>query len=353
MTADATPPTPDRKTDMPTFAQRRKALTCIAGGALAAATLTRPLAALAQAALPGGWPNRPVRFVIPSGPGAQTDLFARYVAENLSKAFGQPFVPENRPGASGNIGAMAVVNAPADGYALLFSAASFTIVPAALNPDQPYDLLRDIAPIAQIGVGGLFLSVSSDMPLKSVKELFDLAAASPGKYSYGTTGIGSTGHLIMASLLSQRNLRMTHIPYKSSADVLRDMAGGILQIGWVDTTSSLGMVQAGKVRPLAHGATVRAPRTPEVPPFNDIGIPWNLDGWLGLFARAGTPEPIIRALNAEVNKLTQGEEGRARLQAMNAANPPPTTAAEFAQKIRTDLPLWRKIVADNNIKPAS
>ncbi|MBL8378117.1 MAG: tripartite tricarboxylate transporter substrate binding protein [Burkholderiales bacterium] len=338
---------------MSTFTKRREALTRIAGGALAAAMLARPLAGLAQAPFPGGWPNRPVRFVIPSGPGAQTDLFARYVADTLSKVFGQPFVPENRPGASGNIGAMAVVNAPADGYALLFSAASFTIVPAALNPDQPYDLLRDLAPIAQIGVGGLFLSVSPDMPVKSVKDLFDLAGANPGRYSYGTTGIGSTGHLIMASLLSQRGLRMTHVPYKSSAEVLRDMVGGILQVGWVDSTSSLGMVQAGKVRPLAHGATVRAPRTPDVPPLNDVGIPWNLDGWLGLFARAGTPEPIIRALNAEVTKLTQGEEGRARLHAMNAANPPPTTAAEFAQKIRIDLPQWRKIAVDNNIKTAS
>ncbi|MBL8382850.1 MAG: tripartite tricarboxylate transporter substrate binding protein [Burkholderiales bacterium] len=338
---------------MSTFVHRRKALTHLAGGALAAATLARPLAALAQTPIPGGWPSRPVRFVIPSGPGAQTDLFARYVAEHLARAFGQPFVPENRPGASGNIGAMAVVNAPADGHALLFSAASFTIVPAALNPDQPYDLLRDLAPIAQIGVGGLFLSVSPDLPVRSVQELFDLAAANPGKYSYGTTGIGSTGHLIMASLLAQRNLRMTHVPYKSSADVLRDMAGGILQVGWIDTTSSLGMVQAGKVRALAHGSTVRAPRTPEVPPLNDVGIPWHLDGWLGLFARAGTAEPIIRALNAEVNKLVQGEDGRARLHAMNAANPPPTTAAEFAQKIRTDLPQWRRIAVENNIKPAS
>ncbi len=344
---------PAKQTDMPTFAQRRKVLTRIVGTALAATTLARPLGALAQGALPGGWPNRPVRFVIPSGPGAQTDIFARYVAEHLSKAFGQPFVPENRPGASGNIGAMAVVNAPADGYALLFSAASFTIVPAALNPDQPYDLLRDLTPIAQIGVGGLFLAVSPDLPVKNVKDLFDLAAANPGKYSYGTTGIGSTGHLIMASLLSQRGLAMTHIPYKSSADVLRDMAGGILQIGWIDTTSSLGMIQAGKVRALAHGSTVRAPRVPDVPPFNDIGIPWNLDGWLGVFARAGTADPIVRAVNAEVNKLVQGEEGQRRLTAMNVANPPPTSAAEFAQKIRTDLPQWRKIVVDNNIKPGS
>ena len=329
---------------------RRTVLTHIAGTALSAAALSYPIGSSAQGALPDGWPNRPVKLVIPSGPGAQTDLFARYIADHLSKTFGQPFVAENKPGASGNIGAMAVVGAPADGYSLLFSAASFTIVPAALNPNPPYDLVRDLAPIVQIGVGGLFLSVNPALPVKSVQELFDLVRANPDKYTYGTTGVGSTGHLIMASLLSPRGLRMEHVPYKSSAEVLRDLNGGVLQVGWVDTTSSLGLIQAGKIRPLAHGATGRAPRTPDVPPFNDVGIPFHLNGWLGLFARAGTPEPIVRAINAEVNKLVHGEEGTKRLTAMNVANPPATSAEEFARMIRTDLPVWRKIVVDNNIK---
>jgi tripartite-type tricarboxylate transporter receptor subunit TctC len=329
---------------------RRTALTQIAGTALGASSLAFSSGAVAQGALPDGWPNRPVKFIIPSGPGAQTDIFARYIADHLSKTFGQPFVPDNKPGASGNIGAMAIVNAPADGYSLLFSAASFTIVPAALNPNQPYDLLRDLTPIVQVGVGGLFLSVNPALPVKSVQELFDLARANPDKYTYGTTRVGSTGHLIMASLLSQRGLKMEHIPYKSSAEVLRDLNGGVLQVGWVDTTSSLGLIQSGKIRPLAHGATVRAPRTPEVPPFNDVGIAFNLNGWLGMFARAGTPEPIIRAINAEVNKLVHSEEGIKRLTAMNAANPPPISADEFARMIRTDLPAWRKIVVENNIK---
>lgn len=340
---------------MNTLIDRRQALSRLASTALGAAAWlsAAPVAAQAPAALPDGWPNRPVKLVIPSGPGAQTDLFARYVGEHLSKVFGQPFVPDNRPGASGNLGAMAVVGAPADGYTLLFSAASFTIVPAALNPNQPYDLLRDLAPVVQIGVGGLFLAVHPELPVKTPQELFDLVRSQPGKYVYGTTGIGSTGHLIMASLLAQRSLTMTHVPYKSSAEVLRDMAGGVLQVGWIDTTSSLGLVQAGKVRALAHGSTYRAPRSPDVPPLNDVGIPWNLDGWLGLFVRAGTPEPIVRAINAEVNKLVHSDEGKARLTAMNAANPPPTSAEEFAQRIRRDLPLWRKIATDNRIVPGT
>ena len=334
------------------FIDRRSALTRLAGLAAGGMSLGHSLHAGA-AALPDGWPNKPVRLVIPSGAGAQTDIFARWVGEQLSKTFGQPFVPDNKPGASGNLATMAVVGAPADGYSLLFSAASFTIVPAAMRTDMPYDLLRDLVPIVQIGVGGLFLAVTPGLPVKNVQELFELARKEPGKHTYGTTGVGSTGHLIMAALLAQRGLQMTHVPYKSSAEVLRDLAGGTLQIGWIDTTSSLGAIQAGKVRPLAHGSTHRAPRSPEVPPLNELGIAWTLNGWLGIFARAGTPTPIVRAINTEVNKLMYSEEGRARLVAMNAASPPPASAEDFALMIRTDLPAWRKIAVDNQIKPES
>ncbi len=331
---------------------RRAALGRLAGLAAGGVAFAgSPMALAATASLPDGWPSRPVRLVIPSGPGSQTDLFARFIGAHLTKVFGQPFVPENKPGASGNIGAMSVIGAPADGYSLLFGAASFTIVPAALRPDQPYDLLRDLVPIVQIGVGGLFLAVSPQLPVDSVQALFELARREPGQHTYGTTGIGSTGHLIMASLLAQRGLQMAHVPYKSSAEVLRDLNAGALKIGWVDTTSSLGLIQAGKIRALAHGSTHRAPRLPEVPPLKDVGIPWELNGWLGLFARAGTPAAIVNAVNAEVNRLVHGDEGKARLTAMNAANPPPTTAAEFAQMIQRDLPAWKKIVTDNGIKP--
>ena len=298
-----------------------------------------------------GWPSKPVKLVVPSGAGGQTDLFARFVAESLAKVYGQPFVVDNKPGASGTIGAMAVAKAVPDGYLLLFTASSFTIVPAALNPQLPYDVLKDLAPITQVGVGGLFLAVSPDMPIKSVKDMFDLARANPGKYSYGTTGAGSTAHLIMLSQLANQGLSMTHIPYKSSAEVLRDLTGGVLQIGWIDTSSSLGMVQSGKVRPVAIGSTLRMPLSPDVPTFIEAGYSATPDGWLGFFAPAGTPEAIVRSLNAEVNKLMRSEEGNKRLTAMNVANPPPLTPEQFIQRIRVDSQAWRKIVVDNNIKP--
>lgn len=336
----------------PYYIDRRRALSRIAGLAAGGMALGHPLVT-AAAALPDGWPNKPVRLLIPTSPGSQTDLFARWIGAQLAKAFGQPFVPENKPGASGNLAAMAVVGAPADGYSLLFSAASFTIVPAAMRSDMPYDLLRDLVPMVQIGAGGLILAVTPDLPAKSVQELFELARKEPGKFSYGSTGIGSTAHLIMASLLSQRGLQMTHVPYKSSAEVLRDLGGGVLQIGWVDSTTALGAIQAGKVRALAQASTYRMPRLPDMPTFNDVGIAWTLNGWLGLFTRAGTPLPIVRAINAEVNRSTHSDDGSARLAAMNLANPPPTSPEQFTQMLRNDLAAWRKIALDNNIKPES
>lgn len=328
---------------------RRQMMIRIAAGAAAAGL---PWAsASAQTPSPSGWPSRPVRMIIPSGAGAQTDLFARSVADHLAKTFGQPFIADNRPGASGNIGTMAVLSAPADGYSLLFSAASFTIVPAALRKDMPYDLQRDLIPVVRIGIGGLFLAVAPDLPVQNIQELFELVRKEPGRYSYGTTGIGSTGHLIMASLLQQRGLSMSHAPYKSSAEVLRDLLGGVLKVAWVDTTSSLGAIRASTIRVLAHGSTERAPLTPNVAPLKDLGVHWDLNGWLGLFVKAGTPMTIVNAINAEVNRFLNSEEGKSRLTAMNIANPPSSTSEEFAAMIRRDLPQWRKIAQDNQINP--
>jgi len=318
--------------------------------ALGSALHMAPAAAQTPAAALGGWPARPVKFIVPSGAGAQTDLFARYIAEHLSKAFGQPFVVENKPGASGAIGAMAVAKATPDGYSLLFSASSFTVVPAALKPDQPYDLLKELVPVARIGVGGLFLAVHPDFPAQTVKALFELARAQPDQLSYGSTGNGSTGHIIMASLLKQQGLTMSHVPYKSSAEVARDLSGGVIKVGWVDTSSSLGLIQGGKVKPLAIGSTYKAPANPDVPTFNELGYPMHLNGWLGVFATAGTPAPIVAAVNAEVNKLLATDESHKRLLAMNVANAPGLSTEHFAQFVRTELQNWRKVVVDNSIK---
>lgn len=303
-----------------------------------------------QAQTPAAWPSRAVRLVVPSGAGGQTDLFARYVADQLAKVFGQPFIVENKPGGSGTIGALQVARA-SDGHSLLFSAASFTVVPQALNPQLPYDLLKDLAPVIQIGAGGQFIAVPVSSPIRNLKELLAAGRAQPGQLAYGTTGVASVPHIFMSALLRQQGLRMNHVPYKSGAEVLRDMIGGVLPIGWIDTTTGAQAVKAGRVRLLGVTGTFHMPANPEVATLAEQGHGCDQNGWLGLFAPAGTPEAVVRAINAEVNRLMAGEEARQRLHSMNAAHFPANTPEQFAATLRSDVQAWRKIIVDNDIKP--
>jgi tripartite-type tricarboxylate transporter receptor subunit TctC len=289
-------------------------------------------------------------MLVPVAAGGQTDIFARFVAEHLAKTFGQPFVVENKPGASGKIATQQLLRSAVDGQFLLFSAASFTVVPQALNTSQPYDVLKDLAPIVQIGAGGNFLAVSSELPVRSTRELIEMARANPDKLAYGTTGVGSVTHILMASLLQQLGVRMTHAPYKSGSEVMRDIMGGVLPLGWVDTTTGGPAARSGRIRLLGISGTYRVPGNPDVSTLAEQGFGLDQNGWLGLFAAAGTPEPVLRAINTEVNKLMGGEEARQRLALMNIATFPANTPEQFAQTMRTDYQAWRKIVVDNDIK---
>lgn len=321
-----------------------------ASAATTALAMTGGAARAQSTAAPAGWPARPVRLVVPAAAGGQTDQFARFVAEHLGRVFGQSFVVDNRPGGSGSIGAVQVAKAPPDGHALLFSAASFTVVPPALNPNQQVDLLRDLAPVVQIGAGGNFLAVSVDSPIRTPKDLIERARATPDVLSYGTTGVGSVPHILMSALLRQHGGRMAHVPYKSGGEVLRDLVGGVLQVGWVDTTTGGPAGAAGKIRLLGISGTFRVPGNADVPTLAEQGFGSDLNGWLGLFAPAGTPEPVIRAVNAEVNRLMALDEARKRLDTMNIATFPRNAPEEFARTVRADLQAWRRIVVENGIQ---
>lgn len=312
-------------------------------GALSAVPIAR-----AQPRTVGGWPNRVVKIVVPAGAGGQTDLFARFMADQLGKAFGQPFIIDNKPGASGNIGAMAVVRSPSDGYNLLFTAGSFSVVPQALQASPPYDLLKDLQPIVQIGAGGQFLAVSANSSIKSVADL--LAKAQSGQMNYGTTGIGSVTHILMASLLEKGRVKMTHIPYKSGAEVLRELMSGTLEVGWVDTTTGGAAAKADKIRLLGISGTIRVPGNPDIKTLQEQGYGLDLNGWLGLFARAGTPDAIVTAINNEVLRIMNSEEAQSRLTAMNIGVFPANTPEQYAQTVQRDLQAWKKIIVDNNIK---
>lgn len=328
---------------------RRQWLVCGLGGT--AVSMFGGLGSVSSLAqTKAAWPSQAVRMVVPVPAGGQTDLFARFVADHLSKTFGQPFIIENRPGAVGKIATQNLLSSPADGHTLLFSAASFVVVPQALNLFTPVDVVRDLAPIAQIGVGGNFLAVNSALPVQNIKDLVAYSRASKPPLSYGSHGIGSVTHILMSSLLSAQGLQMNHVPYKSGAEVLRDMMGGVLPIGWVDTTNGAQAARSGRIRLLGVSGTFRVPGNPDTLTIAEQGFGLDQNGWLGLLAAANTPATVLRTINAEVMRLMSSDQARQRLNTMNISVAPSNTPEQFAESVRNDVNSWRKIVTENQIK---
>lgn len=317
-----------------------------AGGVAAAAA--GPAAVFAQGA--DTWPSRPIRVVVPAGAGSGTDLISRFICERLSAELGQPMVIENRPGASGSIGTDIVAKAKGDGYTLLFSNTSFTAMLQGLAPKLPYDLIKDLIPIVQIGAGGVYLAVTPSFPARDLREFVELIRANPDKYSYGSWGTGSSGHLIMEGLKQKTGMRIQHVPYKTTAQIQQDLQGGVLQIGWSDITSGLPLLRGNRIRVLAITGSQRAPGSPEIPTMSEQGFGFDVDGWYAMLAPAGTPAAIIGRLNGLVNQVMQTAQGRERLAQMNIPNAPPNTAAQFTQTLHQDIQTWTKIVRDNDIR---
>ncbi len=325
------------------------------------ASLTRRQLILgATAALAGGlvraqgageWPARPVKVIVPGGPGGVLDTLARQLYARLQDALGQPFVVENRPGANGLIGSAAVKNAAPDGYTILHSTASSMVMAEALNPAISIRTLRDLEPVALSSVGGVLLVVHPSVPARTLPELVALLRSDPDKYpSYGSWGVGSNGHLTMEWLKQRAGLRINHVPYKTSPSLLTNIVSGELPIGWVDVVAPLGFIEQGKLRPIVLTGTVRSPRLPEVPVLSEQGYPFTAAGWQGIFAPKGTPPEIVERLHAVINREQVQPAFR---QALLQANVPPAQAVSreaFVQTIKDDLAAWRKVVVDGNIQ---
>ncbi|EYS87161.1 ABC transporter substrate-binding protein [Cupriavidus sp. SK-4] len=328
-------------TELPGNARRRDVLRALAALGLGAAT--GPLCA------GNAWPAKPIRLVVPAPPGGGTDLFARALAASLGKALGQTIVVDNKPGATGIIGNDTVAKASPDGYTLLFTYAATVVINQTLQPKLPYDGLRDLLPVAQVGAGGNFLVVTPDFPARTLKEFVAHVLKRPDAYDYGSWGIGSGGHLTMEALKMQTGMKLRHVPYKGVAQILTDMQGGVVKVAFVDTSSSLPLIRAGKLRALAVSGTRRAPATPDVPTMTEQGYPFDTDSWYGLFAPAGTSAAIVQRLNTEVNRLLADAPMRERFLQLNMGMAPPRSAEQFAQTVRGDVGVWGKVIQANHI----
>lgn len=298
-----------------------------------------------------GWPERPVRVIVPGGAGGILDALARQLYTRLQETLGQPFVIDNRPGANGLIGSAFVKNAAPDGYTILHSTASSMVMGEALNPALTVKTLRDLEPVALSSVGGVLLAIHPSVPAKTLPELVELVRKSPDQYpSYGSWGVGSNGHLTMEWLKQRTGIRINHVPYKTAPSLLTDIVSGVIPIGWIDVVSPLGFIAQGKLRAIALTGTVRSPRLPDIQVLSEQGYPFTAAGWQGVFAPKGTPPEIVARLHAAINHEQVQPAFR---EALLQANIPPAQAVSreaFVQTIGSDLATWRKIVVDGHIQ---
>ncbi|MCO4863682.1 tripartite tricarboxylate transporter substrate binding protein [Cupriavidus sp. WGlv3] len=296
------------------------------------------------------WPTRPIQMVVASSAGSGTDALARVMAQRLSVALKQPVVIENRPGGSGVIGTSAVVKAPADGYTVLYTTASNQVVAPAVLKHLPYDPKKSLVPIAETAEGGVLLLVSNDLPAHNLQELVQLLKANPDKYSYASWATGSSGQLTMEWLKKQTGIKAEHVAYKTSNQLLTDLSSGVVKIGWTDPAAPVPFLRAGKVRAIAVTGTVRAPKLPDVKTMGEQGYPFDMTGWFGMFAPAGTSPAIVKRLADEVSKVQASPELATMMKTMNFGPPPVKTPVQFGETVSHDLQAWAKIAADAKIR---
>ena len=298
------------------------------------------------------WPSRPLKLVIPFPPGGATDIVARTVAMKLSGTLGQQVVVENRPGAGGTIGADSVARAAPDGYTLLMATSSTHSIGPALNPKLPYDAVRDFAPVALVASAPSVLVVGHSFPAASATELIALLRAKPGRYNFGSSGIGTHPHL-SAEMFKWRagGLYVVHIPYRGTGLVIPDLVGGQIAFLMDSVVSAQPHIRDGKVRALAVSGSRRSASLPSVPTFAELGISgMDISNWFGVFAPAGTPAEIVQRLNREFNAITHSQDVIERFE-KTGAEPAGGTPEQFGKVYRDEYEGWKDVIRRANIKP--
>lgn len=314
-----------------------------------AAAAWMPFPVLAQSPPAGGYPSKPVRVIVSYAPGGATDIVARMVAAKLSEGFGRSFVVENVTGAGGVIGDSAAAKAAPDGYTLLGTSSTFSINPAVVAK-LPFDPLKSFAPITLVARAPFMLVVHPSVPAKSVKELVALAKSQPGKLDYASAGQGTAVHLAVELFNSMAGVTMMHIPYKGSGLALIDLLAGQVQLTFANVLSSRAHVKAGRLRALAVSSAKRSAVLPELPTVSESGVPgYDVASWYAYLAPAGTPQPVVQRLNAEIINGLKSADMSERL-ATDGAEAVGSTPEEFRQYLASEITRWRKVVKESGIK---
>ena len=306
-------------------------------------------ALLAAGARAQDYPSRPIRFIVSFPPGGSADLIARAIAPRMSERMGQPILIENRPGAGGNIGVDAVAKAPPDGYTIGLAAAGALSSNSSLYPNMPFQPEKDLAPVSMLAMIPFFL-VAHPSQAASLRQLIEAAKAKPGVIAYGYGGNGSTMHLAGELFNMMAGVKLQPVPYKGSGPVSADVLAGQVPIGVVDVPSAIAHVRAGRMRALAITSKRRLAAAPEVPTFEEAGLPgYEAIGWFGAVAPANTAVEIINRLNKEIVAALSTQDIRERALAAGA-EPFTSTPQEFAAMIREETRKWTQVIRAAQIK---
>jgi tripartite-type tricarboxylate transporter receptor subunit TctC len=311
-------------------------------------TLALLLALACSAAFAQGYPNKPVRIIVPFPAGGTTDIVTRIVAQKMTDVWGQAVIVENRTGAGGNIGGEAAARSTPDGYTLFMTSGSIVTANQYIYKKMPFDPAKDLVPITNVASGPQVIVVNSDFSAKTLKQFIDTARAQPGVLNYGHAGIGSQTHLAAENFLFTADLNITSVPYKGEGPAMNDLIGKQLGMVTANFAAAIGFINQGKLRALAVTGTKRSPQLPDVPTVAETLPGFENTGWFGLMAPAGTPKEIVDKIYRDTAKILDTAELRARFYALGMV-PVGNTPAEFAEAIREESARWASVVRERKI----
>jgi len=292
----------------------------------------------------GVYPNKPIKIIVPFAPGGQTDNMTRVFAKVLGERLGQPILIDNRPGAGGNVGSAIGAQSAPDGYTLLAGFDGALVINPHVYSKMPFDTLKDLTPITNLGVGGLVLVAHPSVAANDLKSLIALLKAKPGSLSYGTAGTGSTGHLAGELFNARADVKMEHVPYKGGGSAVTDVLGGHIPLMYTSISTVQQYIKQGKLKGIAVSSTRRSPVLPDVPTFSEMGLSdFVVTSWVGLVAPAGTPKAIIDKLHQESVAALQSKEVRDQY-AVFGFETIGNTPEQYGSQIREDLVRWGAMV---------
>ena len=305
-------------------------------------------AALAQTT-PEAFPDKTIRIIVASAAGGASDIVSRLVADKMRVKLGQPVLVEAKPGANGNIAAEFVASAPPDGYTLMMGTIGVMAINASLYKNVKYDPIRDFAPVARMVSFSNILVVKSALPVKSVEELIAYVKTRPDQVRYGSPGAGGSPHMAMVTFNQMAGLNLVHVPYKGAAAALNDLMGGHIDLAFSDPLLTLQHVGGDRIRALGVSGSKRLKSAPDIPTVAEAGLPgFEVTGWLGFVAPAGTPEGRVVLLNATVNEILAMPDVQAKL-IEQGAEIIPGTPQDFGEHIRKEHARWKKVIADEKL----